>query len=121
MSTRSRGFSALLLLTEARQRARFDNDGSLVVLAEQDRSRWDRALVDEGLALVRACLRRNHPGPYQIQAAINAVHADAVSIESTDWAQVLALYDQLFALSPTPVVALNRAIALAELEGRLRR
>jgi RNA polymerase sigma-70 factor (ECF subfamily) len=78
---------------------------------------WDRTLIEEGQAIVRACLRRNRPGPYQIQAAINSVHADAASIEATDWSQVLALYDQLLAVSPTPVVALNRAIALAEVRG----
>jgi len=111
------GLLALLLLTESRRRARFTGHGELVLLADQDRERWDRTLIDEGQAIVRACLRRNRPGPYQIQAAINAVHADAASIRSTDWDQILALYDQLFALSPTPVVALNRAIALGEVRG----
>ena len=86
-------------------------------LADQDRSRWDRALIDEGQAIVRACLRRNLPGPYQIQAAINAVHSDAATAADTDWRQIVALYDQLLVLSPTPVVALNRAIALAEVDG----
>jgi RNA polymerase sigma-70 factor (ECF subfamily) len=108
------GLLALLLLTESRQRARFNEDGSLVLLAEQDREKWDRTMIEEGQAIVRACLRRNRPGPYQLQAAINAVHADATSIASTDWEQILALYDQLLAVTPTPVVALNRAIALAE-------
>ena len=102
---------------EARWAARFASDGSLVLLRDQDRAVWDRTMIQEGQAIVRACLRRNRPGPYQIQAAINAVHTDAVSIETTDWAQVLALYDQLLALTPTPVVALNRAIALAEVWG----
>jgi RNA polymerase sigma-70 factor (ECF subfamily) len=111
------GLLALLLLTESRWRTRFAGDGSPVLLRDQDRRRWDRALIEEGHTLVRACLRRNHPGPYQLQAAINAVHADATSIESTDWGQVLALYDQLLAMAPTPVVALNRAIALAEIRG----
>jgi RNA polymerase sigma-70 factor (ECF subfamily) len=111
------GLLALLLLTESRQRARFTGNGSLVLLGEQDRARWDRTLIEEGQALVRACLRRNIPGPYQVQAAINAVHADASSVESTDWGAILALYDQLLALSPTPVVALNRAIALGEVRG----
>jgi RNA polymerase sigma-70 factor (ECF subfamily) len=111
------GLLALLLLTESRWPARFADDGSLVLLRNQDRARWDRAMIDEGQALVRACLRRNRPGPYQIQAAINAVHADAASIDSTDWNQILALYDQLLAVSATPVVALNRAIALAEVRG----
>ena len=111
------GLLALLLLTESRWPARFAGDGSLVLLRDQDRRLWDPAMIDEGQAIVRACLRRNHPGPYQIQAAINAVHADARSIEETDWSQVLALYDQLLAVAPTPVVAMNRAIALAEVRG----
>jgi len=111
------GLLALLLLTEARRPARTAPDGSLVRLADQDRSRWDRALVDEGQALVRACLRRNAPGPYQIQAAINAVHSDAATAADTDWVQIVQLYDQLMAIAPTPVVAMNRAIALAEVEG----
>jgi RNA polymerase sigma-70 factor (ECF subfamily) len=88
-----------------------------VLLPDQDRSRWDRELIAEGQALVRACLRRNAPGPYQLQAAINAVHSDAATAEDTDWAQIVQLYDHLLALNPTPVVALNRAIALAEVEG----
>jgi RNA polymerase sigma-70 factor (ECF subfamily) len=111
------GLLALLLLTEARRAARTAADGTLVPLPDQDRTRWDRALIAEGQALVRACLRRNAPGPYQIQAAINAVHTDAATAADTDWRQVLALYDQLLALAPTPVVALNRAVALAELDG----
>lgn len=111
------GLLALLLLTESRWSARFSDDGAIVVLRDQDRSTWDRALIEEGHALVRACLRRNQPGPYQIQAAINAVHADADSFAATDWHQILALYDELLAMTPTPVVALNRAIALAEVGG----
>jgi RNA polymerase sigma-70 factor (ECF subfamily) len=111
------GLLALLLLTEARRAARTAADGTLVPLPEQDRTRWDRALIAEGHALVRACLRRNAPGPYQIQAAINAVHTDAATATDTDWRQVLALYDQLLAATPTPVVALNRAVALAEVDG----
>ena len=111
------GLLALLLLTEARRPARTRPDGSLVVLADQDRSRWDRALIAEGQALVAACIRRNRPGPYQIQAAVNAVHSDAATAAATDWSQILALYDQLLALSPTPVVALNRAVAVAEVHG----
>jgi len=111
------GLLALLLLTESRWPARFTRDGSLVLLRDQDRATWDRMMIVEGQAIVRACIRRNHPGPYQIQAAINAVHADAASIESTDWSQILALYDQLLALSPTHVVAMNRAIALGEVRG----
>ena len=111
------GLLALLLLTESRWLARFSLDGALVLLRDQDRSLWDRALIEEGHAIVRACLRRNQPGPYQIQAAINAVHADADSFNATDWSQILALYDQLLAIIPTPVVAMNRAIALAEVRG----
>jgi len=111
------GLLALLLLTESRRASRTGPDGSLVLLAEQDRSRWDRALIEEGQAIVRGCLRRNRPGPYQLQAAINAVHADAATFADTDWAQIVALYDQLLALTPTPVVALNRAIAIGELQG----
>jgi RNA polymerase sigma-70 factor (ECF subfamily) len=111
------GLLALLLLTSSRRRARTDPDGSLVLLADQDRSRWDGDLVAEGHALVRRCLRRNMPGPYQIQAAINAVHADAPTAAQVDWRQILDLYDQLMAFTPTPVVALNRAVAVAEVEG----
>ena len=111
------GLLALLLLTESRWSARFADDGSIVLLRDQDRSTWDRALIEEGHAIVRACLRRNQPGPYQIQAAINAVHADAESFDATDWSQILELYDQLLAMTPTPVVAMNRAIALAEVLG----
>lgn len=111
------GLLALLLLIEARRRARTAADGSLVLLADQDRSLWDRAMVDEGQALVRACLRRRQPGPYQLQAAINAVHSTAPNAADTDWSQILTLYDQLLAISPTPVVALNRAVAVAEHEG----
>jgi RNA polymerase sigma-70 factor (ECF subfamily) len=111
------GLLALLLLTESRFRTRVADDGSLVLLRDQDRTRWDRALIDEGHALVRACLRRDRPGPYQLQAAINAVHTDAGSFPATDWPQILALYDQLLALAPTPVVALNRAIAVGEVHG----
>jgi RNA polymerase sigma-70 factor, ECF subfamily len=111
------GLLALLLLTEARRPARTGPGGELVLLPEQDRTRWDRALVAEGQALVTACLRRNAPGPYQIQAAINAVHCDAATAADTDWEQVLQLYDQLVTWLPTPVVALNRAVALAEVGG----
>lgn len=111
------GLLALMLLLESRRAARTDGGGGLVLLAEQDRSRWDRGLIDQGQAIVRQCLRRNQPGPYQLQAAINAVHADAATAAATDWRQILALYGQLLALSPTPVVALNRAVALAEVEG----
>jgi RNA polymerase sigma-70 factor (ECF subfamily) len=111
------GLLALLLLTESRRAARTAPDGSIVLLPDQDRSRWDRALIAEGQALVATCIRRNHPGPYQLQAAVNAVHSDAPTASDTDWGQILALYDQLLAFSPTPVVALNRAVAVAEVEG----
>jgi RNA polymerase sigma-70 factor (ECF subfamily) len=110
------GLLALLLLTEARRPARVGPDGELVLLADQDRALWDRDLIAEGQDLVRACLRRGRPGPYQLQAAINAVHSDAAYAEHTDWGQILALYDNLLAIEPTPVVALNRAVALAETE-----
>jgi RNA polymerase sigma-70 factor (ECF subfamily) len=111
------GLLALLLLTEARRPARNTTDGSLVLLRDQDRRRWDRSLIEEGHAIVRACLRRDRPGPFQVQAAIGAVHTDAGSVQTTDWGQILALYDHLQALTPTPVVALNRAIAVAEVAG----
>jgi RNA polymerase sigma-70 factor, ECF subfamily len=111
------GLLALLLLTESRRASRMRPDGSLVLLGEQDRRRWDRALIEEGQAIVRRCLRRNQPGAYQLQAAINAVHADAATVEQTDWPQIVALYDQLLAVAPTPVVALNRAIAIGEVQG----
>jgi RNA polymerase sigma-70 factor (ECF subfamily) len=111
------GLLALMLLTEARQPARTAPDGSMIRLADQDRSRWDRALIGEGHDLVRACLRRDQPGPFQIQAAIAAVHADALTADDTDWSQIVALYDHLYALRPNAVVALNRAVAFAELHG----
>src|SRR5213592_3978691 len=111
------GLLALLLLTESRRPSRIRPDGSLALLGEQDRSRWDRSLIEEGQTIVRRCLRRNQPGPYQLQAAINAVHADAATLEQTDWWQIVALYDQLLAVAPTPVVALNRAIAIGEQQG----
>jgi RNA polymerase sigma-70 factor (ECF subfamily) len=111
------GLLALLLLTESRRGSRTRPDGSLALLGEQDRGKWDRAMIDEGLAIVRRCLRRNQPGAYQFQAAINAVHADAATFEQTDWSQIVALYDRLLEVAPTPVVALNRAIAIGELQG----
>jgi RNA polymerase sigma-70 factor, ECF subfamily len=111
------GLLALLLLTESRRASRLAPDGSLVLLGEQDRTRWDQALIQEGQAILRRCLRRNQPGPYQLQAAINAVHADAGTIAETDWSQIVALYDHLLAVAPTPVVALNRAIAIGEVRG----
>ena len=111
------GLLALLLLTESRRASRTRPDGSLVLLGEQDRRLWDRAMIEEGQAIVRRCLRRNQPGAYQLQAAINAVHADAATAAQTDWPQIAALYDQLLAVAPTPVVALNRAIAIGEVQG----
>jgi RNA polymerase sigma-70 factor, ECF subfamily len=111
------GLLALLLLTEARRAARTTPGGDLVLLADQDRGRWDRDLIAEGQRIVRECLRRNQPGPYQVQAAISAVHSDAATAAATDWRQILALYDQLLAMAPTPVVALNRAVAVAEVDG----
>jgi RNA polymerase sigma-70 factor, ECF subfamily len=111
------GLLALLLLIHARFGARTGPDGSLVLLADQDRGRWDRDLIADGQAIVRACLRRNQPGPYQIQAAISAVHSDAATAADTDWGQILQLYDQLLALAPSPVAALNRAVAVAEVDG----
>ena len=113
----ARGLLALLLLAESRRVARSTAAGTLVPLGEQDRARWDRTLIAEGQQIVRDCLRRNQPGTYQIQAAIAAVHSDAASAGQTSWRQIVALYDQLTALSPTPVVALNRAVAVAELDG----
>jgi RNA polymerase sigma-70 factor, ECF subfamily len=113
----AQGLLALLLLLHARSAARLSADGSLVRLAEQDRRLWDPGPVAEGQAIVRACVQRGRPGPYQIQAAINAVHSVAPDFDSTDWPAILTLYDQLQAFTPTPVVALNRAVALAEVRG----
>jgi RNA polymerase sigma-70 factor (ECF subfamily) len=111
------GLLALMLLVESRRAARTTPDGDLVLLADQDRALWDRGLIAEGQAIVRECLRRNQPGPYQLQAAIHTVHSDAPSAAATDWRQILHLYDQLLSLAPSPVVALNRAVAVAEVEG----
>jgi RNA polymerase sigma-70 factor (ECF subfamily) len=111
------GLLALMLLIESRRAARVGPDGGLVLLGDQDRALWDHALVAEGQAIVRRCLRRGQPGPYQIQAAINAVHADARSVSSTDWSQIVQLYDQLLSVTPGPVVALNRAVAVCEVDG----
>ena len=111
------GLLALLLLSESRRPARTASDGSMVLLADQDRNRWDRTLIDEGQTLVKACLRRNRPGPFQIQAAIAAVHSDSADADDTDWGQILQLYDMLMVQAPTPVVALNRAVAVAEVDG----
>ena len=111
------GLLALMLLIDARRAARATAEGELVLLAEQDRSRWDQAHIAEGLALVRHCLGLNQPGPYQIQAAINAVHSEAPTAAQTDWGQILALYDQWLAIAPGQTVALNRVVALAEVSG----
>jgi RNA polymerase sigma-70 factor, ECF subfamily len=111
------GLLALMLLIESRRQTRTTPEGELVLLADQDRERWDRELIGEGQALVRRCLRRDQPGPYQIQAAINAVHSDAPTASLTDWWEIVQLYDQLMAIAPSPVVALNRAVAVAEVHG----
>jgi len=111
------GLLALMLLIDSRRAARTSASGELVLLADQDRQRWDRGLIVEGQEIVRKCLRRNQPGPYQIQAAINAVHSDATAAGATDWQQIQRLYDDLLALAPSPVVVLNRAVAVAETEG----
>jgi RNA polymerase sigma-70 factor (ECF subfamily) len=111
------GLLALTLLIQSRSAARTGADGALALLSDQDRTLWAPDLISEGQAIVRACLRRNQPGPYQIQAAINAVHSDAPTANDTDWHQILALYDQLVVIAPTPVVALNRAAAIAEVQG----
>jgi len=110
------GLLALMLLSESRMPARF-TDGDIVLLADQDRTRWDRTMIDEGHEIVRACVRRDQPGPFQIQASIQAVHCDASSFEVTDWDQIVGLYDHLYTVMPTPVVALNRAIAIGETRG----
>ncbi len=110
------GLLALMLLIDSRATARV-RDGVLVPLDEQDRTLWDAAMIDEGHRLVRGCLALNRPGPYQVQAAINAVHTDAVDASMTDWSQVVQLFDQLLAITPSPVVALNRAVAVAEIDG----
>jgi RNA polymerase sigma-70 factor (ECF subfamily) len=111
------GLLALMLLIESRRATRTTPEGELVLLADQDRRRWDRELIAEGQALVRRCLRRDQPGPYQLQAAINAVHSDAPTAALTDWWQIVQLYDQLMAIAPSQVVALNRAVAVAEVDG----
>jgi RNA polymerase sigma-70 factor, ECF subfamily len=111
------GLLALMVLIDSRRATRATSGGDLVLLTDQDRSQWDQSLIAEGQSIVRECLRRNRPGPYQIQAAINAVHSDAVVAAATDWDQILQLYDQLLDVMPTPVVALNRAVALAQVKG----
>jgi RNA polymerase sigma-70 factor, ECF subfamily len=109
-----RGLLALMLLVDSRRAARTSSDGALVLLADQDRAQWDDELIEEGRAIVRDCLRRDQPGPYQIQAAINAVHSDG---RPTDWVQIKQLYDQLLGIAPSPIVALHRAVAVAEVDG----
>jgi RNA polymerase sigma-70 factor (ECF subfamily) len=111
------GLLALMLLVESRRAARTTRDGDLVQLMDQDRANWNPMLIAEGQALVRACVRRNQPGPYQLQAAINAVHSDARVPQETDWRQILRMYDLHLAIEPNPVVALNRAVAIAEVDG----
>jgi RNA polymerase sigma-70 factor (ECF subfamily) len=111
------GLLALMLLGDSRREARVGADGGLVLLADQDRARWDRAEIDEGRALVASALARGLPGPYLLEAAIAAVHAEASRAEDTDWRQMVGLYDRLFAQHPSPVVALNRAVAVAMADG----
>jgi RNA polymerase sigma-70 factor (ECF subfamily) len=110
------GLLGLLLLSESRAGAR-SSEGELVLLRDQDRGTWERSMIEEGQAIVRACIRRGLPGTYQLQAAIQAVHGAADSFEATDWQQIVVLYDRLISVMPTPVVALNRAIAIAEVDG----
>jgi RNA polymerase sigma-70 factor, ECF subfamily len=111
------GLLALMLLIEARRAARTTTQGELVLLADQDRGLWDRQLMAEGQTIVQQCLRINRPGPYQLQAAIQAVHSDARTAAETDWGQIVQLYDTLLALAPSPIAALNRAVAVAEVAG----
>ncbi len=115
--TEARGLLALMLFTASRRSARCASDGALVQLADQDRCLWDQQMIAEARQLVRRCLRQGRPGPYQLHAAINAVHTDAATFADTDWHQILALYDHLLEIAPTPVVELNRAVALAEIDG----
>jgi RNA polymerase sigma-70 factor (ECF subfamily) len=111
------GLLALMLLSESRRDARVDVNGDFVPLLEQDRARWNAELIRTGQGLLRRCLAIGRPGPYQLQAAINAVHADAATAAETDWPQIVTLYDQLLAVAPSPIVALNRAVAVAEVDG----
>lgn len=111
------GLLGLMLLIDARRETRVANDGTLISLGDQDRARWNRELIEEGQSIVRECLRRNRPGPYQLQAAINAVHSDAATADQTEWGQILALYDLHMQIAPTPIVELNRAVAIAEIDG----
>jgi RNA polymerase sigma-70 factor, ECF subfamily len=111
------GLLALMLLHDARRDARVDDAGDLVPLEEQDRTRWDRNAIDEGLGLLDAALRRGQPGPYQTQAAIAACHATAGEAAATDWTEIAALYRELARMAPSPVVELNRAVAVAMADG----
>jgi len=111
------GLLALMLFIESRRTARTTTDGAMVLLADQDRTKWDRALVAEGQGLVWRCLAIGRPGPYQLQAAVNAVHADAARAEDTDWRQIMRLYDLHMSIAPSPIVALHRAVAVGEVEG----
>jgi RNA polymerase sigma-70 factor, ECF subfamily len=111
------GLLALMLLHDSRRNARVDDAGEVVLLGDQDRSLWDRAEIEEGRALLHAMLRRSRPGTYALEAAIAAVHADAASSADTDWKQIAAIYERLFALHPTPIVALNRAVAVSMADG----
>ena len=112
-----KGLLALMLLVDARRATRTSASGELVPLAEQDRAGWHHGLIGEGQDLVRECLAGNQPGPYQLQAAIHAVHSDALVASATDWMQILQLYDQLLSMAPSPIVELNRAVAVAEVDG----
>ena len=114
------GLLSLMLFVDARRDARTDAQGAFLRLSDQDRSAWDGSKLAEARALLRACLAIGRPGPYQIQAAINAVHSDAPTVAETDWNQLLTLYDQLLAMNPSPVIALNRAIIIAEIDGPAR-
>src|SRR5271165_6488651 len=111
------GLTALMLLQHARAAARFDAGGEIVLLEDQDRSRWDGKLIAEGVALIDKAMRHHAPGPYQIQAAIAALHARASHAEETDWTQIDALYAALERLQPSPVVTLNRAVAVSKIRG----
>jgi RNA polymerase sigma-70 factor (ECF subfamily) len=111
------GLLALMLLHDARREGRVDDAGDLVPLEQQDRSRWDRATIDEGLQLLDAAIRRTQPGPYQVQAAIVACHATAARAADTDWVEIAGLYGELERMVPSPVVGLNRAVAVAMADG----
>jgi RNA polymerase sigma-70 factor (ECF subfamily) len=111
------GLSALMLLQHARTAARLDDEGAIVLLEDQDRSKWDRDLIAEGLALLDKAIRHRSPGPYQVQAAIAALHSRAARFEDTDWAEIDALYGTLEHLQPSPVITLNRAVVVAKVRG----